>query len=142
MMEDETQNTSVTAENPPDISPWSPFRHKMFALLWVAIVVSNVGTWMHDLSAGWLMATMTPSPILVASVQAATTLPVFLFALLAGALADIVDRRRLLLIVKILLTVVAIALASSVYLGVMNPWLLLIFTLAMGTGAAFIAPAW
>jgi MFS family permease len=114
----------------------------MFTLLWVAIVVSNVGTWMHDLSAGWLMATLTPSPVLVASVQAATTLPVFLFALPAGALADIVDRRRLLLIVKILLTIVAIAMSASVYLGVMNPWALLAFTLLMGTGAAFIAPAW
>jgi MFS family permease len=124
------------------ISPWAPFRHKMFTLLWVAIVVSNVGTWMHDLSAGWLMATLTPSPVLVASVQAATTLPVFLFALPAGALADIVDRRRLLLIVKILLTIVAIAMSASVYLGVMNPWALLAFTLLMGTGAAFIAPAW
>ena len=124
------------------ISPWAPFRHKMFTLLWLAIVVSNVGTWMHDLSAGWLMATLTPSPVLVASVQAATTLPVFLFALPAGALADIIDRRRLLLSVKIVLTLVAIAMSASVYLGFMNPWLLLVFTLLMGTGAAFIAPAW
>ncbi|MBT3991059.1 MAG: MFS transporter [Rhodospirillaceae bacterium] len=133
-----TPSSSVS----PTASPWAPFRHKMFTLLWVAIVVSNVGTWMHDLSAGWLMATLTPSPLLVASVQAATTLPVFLFALPAGALADIVDRRRLLLIVKIILTIVAIAMSLSVYLNFMNPWLLLIFTLLMGTGAAFIAPAW
>ena len=138
----EKPKISSTASELSALSPWSPFRHKIFTLLWVAIVVSNVGTWMHDLSAGWLMATLTPSPFLVASVQAATTLPVFIFALPAGALADIVDRRRLLLFVKICLTLVAIGMGVSVYLGVINPWLLLIFTLMMGTGAAFIAPAW
>lgn len=140
-MSDQT-SAQISPPTPPQISPWAPFRHKMFTLLWLAIVVSNVGTWMHDLSAGWLMATLTPSPLLVASVQAATTLPVFLFALPAGALADIIDRRRLLLSVKITLTFVAIAMSVSVYLGLMNPWLLLAFTLMMGTGAAFIAPAW
>ena len=64
--------------------PWSPFRHGIFALLWNGIVLSNVGTWMHDVSAGWLIATLTSSPVLVAAEQAATTLPVFFFALPAG----------------------------------------------------------
>jgi len=126
----------------PAPSPWSPFRHGIFALLWTGIVVSNVGTWMHDVSAGWLMATLTPSPVLVAAVQAATTLPVFLFALPAGALADIVDRRKLILLVKITLALVAASLAFSVFTETINPTGLLLFTLAMGTGAALIAPAW
>jgi len=73
--------------------PMAPFRHRAFALLWLATVASNVGTWMHDVGAGWLMTELAPSPALVAAVQAATTLPIFLFALLAGAVADILDRK-------------------------------------------------
>lgn len=120
----------------------APFRHKVFAILWVAIVISNTGTWMHDVAAGWLMATMTPSPVLVAAIQAATTLPIFIFALPAGALADIIDRRRLLIVVKSALTIVAIALGLVVLSDQITPASLLVFTVMMGAGAAFIAPAW
>lgn len=97
---------------------------------------------MHDVAAGWLMTTLTSSPVLVASVQAATTLPVFFFALPAGALADLIDKRRLLIVVKLCLTLVAAILGISVYFSRIDPIGLLIFTLAMGTGSAFIAPAW
>jgi len=62
-------------------------------MLWIATVVSNVGTWMHNVGAAWLMTSLTASPAMIALVQAATSLPVFLVGLLAGALADIVDRR-------------------------------------------------
>ena len=79
---------------------------------------------------------------MVALVQAATTLPMFLFALPAGALADIVDRRRILLSVSLFLTLVAAALGVLVLLGLVTPWGLLIFTFLMGAGAAFVAPAW
>ena len=123
-------------------SPMAPFRHKAFAMLWIATVASNIGTWMHDVGAGWLMTELAPSPMMVAAVQAATTLPIFLFALLAGAVADIVDRRKLLIWVNLAMGVAALAMAAVVYLELVTPMLLLFFTFLFGTGAAFIAPAW
>lgn len=135
---------TAVAEAPaaPRPSPWAPLRSRVFATLWLATVVSNVGTWMNDVGAGWLMTTLDPSPSTVALVQAATTLPVFLFALPAGALADVVDRRRLLLFVVVLKTCVASALAALVWAGAMTVELLLLFTFLLGAGAAFLAPAW
>ena len=123
-------------------SAWSPFRHRAFALLWAATLISNVGTWMHDVGAGWLMTTLNSSPAIVALVQAATTAPIFLFALFAGALADRVDKRRFLLIVNLVLTGVTAAMAVLTAAGAMTPALLLAFTFAIGTGAALMAPAW
>lgn len=122
--------------------PWEPFAHRAFAVLWVATVISNVGTWMNDVGAGWLMTELSPSPLVIAAVQAATTLPVFLFALPAGAIADIVDRRKMLIVVNGLLGLVSTALAVMVAMGVMTPALLLAFAFLLGTGAAFLAPAW
>lgn len=104
--------------------------------------MSNVGTWMHDVAAGWLMTSLSPSPLMVAMVQTATTLPVFLFALPAGALADMVDRRKLLVLTKTVLLVAAAALGLLVFLERVTPALLLAFTFLMGAGAAFVAPAW
>ena len=124
------------------VGPMAPFRHKAFALLWIATVASNIGTWMHDVGAGWLMTELAPSPIMVAAVQAATTLPIFLFALLAGAIADIVDRRWLLIWVNVGMGIAALAMAVLVHFGMVTPWVLLLFTFIFGTGAAFIAPAW
>lgn len=123
-------------------SAWAPLAQPAFAVLWVATVLSNVGTWMHDVGAGWLMTELSPSPLVVAAVQSATTLPVFLFALLAGAIADIVDRRRLLIVVNALMAVTAALLAVLVSLELVTPIVLLIFTFLLGTGAAFMAPAW
>src|SRR5207245_9065523 len=76
---------------------WSPLRRPLFRALWISDVVSSIGTWMHDSAAAWLMTLLTPSPLMVSLVQVATTLPLFLLALPAGALADILDRRRILL---------------------------------------------
>src|SRR5262249_38902590 len=78
-------------------SPWSPFRHRSFVVLWTATVVSNVGSWMYNAASGWLMTSLNPDPLIVSMVQVATSLPMFLFALPAGALADIIDRRKFLL---------------------------------------------
>ncbi|WP_138472460.1 MFS transporter [Poseidonocella sp. HB161398] len=132
----------MTTPTPQGASAWSPFRQKAYLVLWGATVVSNIGTWMNDVGAGWLMTDLAPSPQIVAAVQAATTLPVFLFAVLAGAVADIVDRRRLLLVVNLMLSAVAMVLALVVQAQAMTPVLLLIFTFLLGSGAAFIAPAW
>ncbi|QDL90422.1 MFS transporter [Paroceanicella profunda] len=123
-------------------SAWSPFRYRAFTLLWTATLVSNIGTWMNDVGSGWLMTVLSPSPAVVALVQSATTAPVFLFALLAGALADRIDRRRYLVAVNAIVAVVIAVLALVTSLGLMTPLLLLVFTFAIGTGAAFVAPAW
>ncbi|KIC43540.1 MFS transporter [Ruegeria sp. ANG-S4] len=123
-------------------SAWAPFKHRAFALLWVATLISNVGTWMHDVGAGWLMTTLNSSPAVVSLVQAATTLPVFIFALYAGTLADRLDKRKLLITVNVVLLALVSVLTVLVQLELVTPTLLILFTLAIGTGTAFMAPAW
>jgi MFS family permease len=123
-------------------SPWSPLRNTLFRSLWIAAVVSNIGTWMHDVGAGWLMTSLSSSPSMVALVQAADTFPVMLLALPAGALADIVDRRRLLIGVQIYFLLVISALSILTWLGLTTPWVLLTFTFAIGVGTALTMPAW
>ncbi|HXC58501.1 MAG TPA: MFS transporter, partial [Steroidobacteraceae bacterium] len=84
-----------------------PLRRRDFALLWTASLVSNTGSWMHDTAASWFMTTLDATPYMVALVQAATTLPVFLLALPAGTLADRMDRRQLLLFTQAMMLVLA-----------------------------------
>ncbi len=122
--------------------PFAPFAHRAFALLWTATLISNIGTWMHDVGAGWLMTELSPSPAVVTLVQAATSLPIFVFALYAGALADRLDKRRMLILINFLLFGVISVLAVLVWARVVTPLVLVLFTLAIGTGAAFMAPAW
>src|SRR3954449_10035255 len=90
------------ASAPPAISRLGPFRHASFTALWIATIVSNIGGWMYSAASGWLMTNLSPDPFIVSLVQAATALPIFLFALPAGALADIVDRRKFLILVEVL----------------------------------------
>ena len=97
---------------------------------------------MHDVGAAWLMVTLTTDPLMIALIQAATALPIFIFALPAGALADIVDRRRYLLTVQCMMLITAAALAAVTWIGGTTPWVLVAFTFALGCGAAFSAPAW
>ena len=123
-------------------SAWSPLENRLFRGLWIATIVSNVGTWMQDVGAGWLMTSLSSSPSLVALVEAADSLPVMLLALPAGAIADIVDRRRLLIAVQVYLMAIAGALGLLTWLDVMTPWMLLGFTFALGVGAAIVMPAW
>ncbi len=123
-------------------SATAPLAYRAFAILWIATVVSNVGTWMNDVGAGWLMTELAPDPATVALVQAATTLPVFLFALPAGALADIFDRRRLLIAVNLAMAAAAAMMTALVAAATMTAELLLVFTFLLGAGAAFVAPAW
>ncbi|NOZ10248.1 MAG: MFS transporter [Gammaproteobacteria bacterium] len=125
-----------------DKSPWVPFQHKTFRFIWIATVVSNMGTWMHDVGAAWLMTTLTSDPFMVAMIQAATAFPIFLFALPAGAMADIVDRRRYLLVVQLLMATTAISLALVTWFGMTTPEILIVYTFTLGCGAAFNAPAW
>lgn len=134
--------TDAVSAKSASTSPMAPFGHRAFTILWIATVLSNIGTWMHDVGAGWLMTELAPSPLMVASVQAATTMPIFLFALLAGAIADIVDRRMLLIWVNAAMGIAAASMAVLVHVEWITPVILLFFTFIFGTGAAFIAPAW
>src|SRR3979411_2798587 len=88
-----TGTSGNTAADGPS-SVWSPFRSTTFTVLWTATVVSNIGTWMYDAASGWLMTSLDPDPLIVSLVQAATTLPMFLFALPAGAIADIFAKSK------------------------------------------------
>jgi MFS family permease len=133
---------AASGESPSQESPWAPFSYATFTVLWLATVISNVGTWMHDVASGWLMTSLAPSPLMVALVQAATTAPVFLFAIPAGALADLVDRRWLLISVMAALSIVAGALGLLVWWEVVDAWGLIFFTFVSGVGAALVAPAW
>lgn len=123
-------------------SVWSPLSYKTFRWLWLASIASNIGTWMHEVGAGWLMTSLSTSPMHVALVQVAGSAPMFFLALPAGAMADIVDRRRYLLTVQVWMAGVAMALAALTLSGQMNVTLLLLLTLGMGIGTALMMPAW
>jgi MFS family permease len=120
---------------------WSPLKIKLFRAMWLAILGSNVGTWVNDVAAAWVMAERTGSPLMVALVQSATTVPVVLLALAAGTLADIVDRRRYLLFTQGWMLLVAATLATLTALNLLTPPLLVGLTFAMGCGAAMAMPA-
>jgi len=113
----------------------------MFRAMWLAVLASNIGTWVHDVAAAWVIAENTGSPFMVAAVQAATTLPVVLLALFAGTLADIVDRRRHLILTQLWMLLVASTLALLAHLGQLTPWTLVGLTFALGIGAAMAMPA-
>lgn len=133
-MKADTQNNAPGA--------FAPFRISAFAVLWSATVASNVGTWMMMTGSAWLMTSLAPSPIMVSAVQAASSAPIFLFALFAGALSDLFDRRRLLLVCQIITACCAAGFAALVALDRVSAPLLLGFTFLMATGAAFVAPTW
>lgn len=124
------------------VSAWAPLSQPLFRALWIATVVSNIGTWMHEVGAGWLMVTLDSSPLMVSLVQAATTLPIFLLALPAGALADIIDRRRFLIAVQAWMLACSALLGVITLTGAVDAWLLVVITFALGCGAAMMTPAW
>jgi MFS family permease len=133
---------TLLMEPPSQPSTWAPLRQPLFRALWIAAVASNIGTWMQNVGAAWLMTSLAPSPAMVALVQAATTLPVFLVGLPAGAVADVVDRRRLLLVTQGWMLCAAALLGALTLLNAITPWSLLLLTFALGLGAAMNAPAW
>lgn len=139
---DELTPMTVPLAQAPPSSPWSPLRHRIFRVLWLASIFSNIGSWMHEVGAGWLMTSLAPSPLMVALVQAATTAPVFLLALPAGALADIVDRRRYLIATQVWMMVAAAVLGVLTLAGWTTAPLLLVLTFALGIGTAMMMPAW
>ena len=120
----------------------APFRNDTFRLLWLATLVSNLGGLVQSVGAGWMMTTLTDSHNMIALVQASTTLPIMVFSIAAGALADNFDRRTVMLIAQVGMMVVSLALAALAFLGLLNPWLLLSFTFLLGCGTALFNPSW
>jgi MFS family permease len=123
-------------------SVWRVLRHRVFFWLTLAALVSNIGTWMQNVGAAWLMTSLSTSPLMVALIQTAASLPILLLALPAGALADIVDRRRLLLFSQAWMLVAAAVLGALTIAKATTPWSLLALSLALGIGSAMNAPAW
>jgi MFS family permease len=121
---------------------WAPLRREPFRVLWIAQFVSNVGTWMQSVGAVWVMVDLKASPTEIALVQTATTLPVVFFGIIGGAVADLVDRRRVLLVTQAIMLVAAGALALLDGVGTVTPISLLVLTFALGVGTALNNPAW
>src|SRR5574340_256029 len=130
------------AKAPGTSSPLRPFRHRTYAVIWTATVVSNVGTWMYSAAAAWLMTSLDSDALAVSLVQVASSLPMLLFALPAGALADIIDKRRFLIGVEIGIMVVSAVFATIVTLRLVTPVSLLAFMFLISLGSALTAPAW
>src|SRR6202162_2786681 len=123
-------------------SLWQPLRSATFRNLLVADVVSDVGTFMQSVGAAWLMVSLNAGPMDVALTPTASAIPFFILALPAGAIGDIVDRRKVILFTEIWMVVVAIVLAVMTIAGAMSPVLLLILTFALSSGDAFETPTW
>ncbi|WP_029001033.1 MFS transporter [Azohydromonas australica] len=131
--------TSDPAERPaaePTVTAWSPLRQPVFRMLWTAWLTANVSMWMNDVAAAWLMTTLSTDPVLVALVQTASTLPVFLLALPSGAMADIVDRRKLFIGTQLWVAVAATLLAVAAWSGTLSGYALLLLVFLHGMGLA------
>lgn len=124
------------------VSALAPFRVPVFRGVWIASTVSNLGGLIQSVGASWMMTSIASSAGMVALVQASIALPVMLLALVAGAIADNMDRRKIMLGAQLFLLLVSTALAICTFAGVITPWLLLLFTFLIGCGTAFHSPAW
>ncbi|MCL4186623.1 MAG: MFS transporter [Rhodobacteraceae bacterium] len=121
---------------------WSPLANRTYRGLLFGSAVSNLGSMIQVVGAGWLMTQLTTSPVLVALVQSSNTLPMMVLALVAGVLADGFDRRRLMLGALLFMSLVSAVLAALAYAGALTPLLLLAFTFMLGAGMAIYSPAW
>jgi len=126
----------------PKPSMLTPFTFALFRAIWIASVVSNVGTWMQNVAGVWLVTTLTTSALLVALMQTATSLPAFLLSMPAGAIGDLIDRRKLLLVTQGFMAVVAVALGAFSLTGHISALEVLGFTFLLGMGAALNGPIW
>ncbi|MHA3840496.1 MFS transporter [Sphingomonas aestuarii] len=125
-----------------DTDPPSPLSVPVFRAVWIASMASNFGGLIQSVGALWLMTSLTPSSQMVALVQASTALPILLLSLWSGAVADNLDRRRVMLAAQGFMLVVSVVLAVITFAGWISPWLLLVFTFLIGCGAAMNGPAW
>ncbi|CDX28296.1 conserved membrane hypothetical protein [Mesorhizobium plurifarium] len=134
MIDDEPESERVSA--------LAPFRHGIFRAVWSASLVSNFGGLIQGVGAAWMMTTIATSPYQVALVQASTTLPIMLFALVAGAIADSFNRRKVMLVAQTFMLVVSALLTLFTWQGWMTPWTLLAFTFLIDSGTALNSPSW
>ncbi len=123
-------------------SGFAPLRQKVFAVLWIATVVGNTGSFIRDVASSWLVTDLSNAPAAVAMVQAAGTLPIFLLAIPAGVLSDILDRRKFLIVIQLLLAAVSICLLLLSAAGLQTISSLVALTFLGGIGAALMAPTW
>jgi predicted MFS family arabinose efflux permease/quinol monooxygenase YgiN len=135
-------SSTTEPDSPKTPSFRAAFRHPAFAVIWTATLVSNVGGWMYSAASGWLMTSLNPNPLVVALVQTATTLPVFLFAIPAGALADVFDKRKYLIAVEVVYTSLCAVYAAMIGFGLATPVNLLVFTFLIGAAGAATITAW
>ncbi len=142
MAETIPDETPIAEPRLEPVAAWDPMKRPVFRMLWTTWLVANTSMWMNDVAAAWLMTSMTTSPIWVALVLSAATLPVFLLGLPSGALADILDRRRYLIFTQFWVAVVATLLGVMVVWGQMTPLLLLMLTFANGVGLAMRWPVY
>lgn len=129
----------------PDLtspSALAPLRHGVYRNIWIGSLGSNMGSQIQAVGAAWLMTSLATSADMVALVQASTTLPIVIFSLASGAIADNFDRRRVMLAAQLFMLVVSILLAAATWYGVITPWLLLTFTFLIGCGTALNNPSW
>ncbi len=124
------------------VSAWSPLAHAVFRALWIAGLASDFGAWMHEVGEAWLMTSLSPSPLHLARLQSADSIAIFLLAPPAGALADVVDHRRLAIFTQAWLLAGASILGVLTFLHEMTPWRLIGLSFVMGIGAAFDGPVW
>ena len=127
----------------PDRKPFlAPLSHQTFRNIWFASIFSNLGGLIQGVGAAWMMTSISASENMVALVQASTTLPIMLFSILSGAIADNFGRRQVIMAAQLFMFAVSVALTAFAYLGWIGPWSLLVFTFLIGCGTALNNPAW
>ncbi|MHA6641538.1 MFS transporter [Mesorhizobium sp. A623] len=143
-MPHESGTTHVIDDEPESerVSALAPFQHGIFRAVWGASLVSNFGGLIQGVGAAWLMTTIATSPYQVALVQASTTLPIMLFSLVAGAIADSFNRRTVMLTAQCFMLVISVVLTVFAYNGLLTPWSLLAFTFLIDSGTALNSPSW
>ncbi|MGE8320487.1 MAG: MFS transporter [Comamonas sp.] len=134
--------TTSTPAQAPASGSFAPLRQRLFLVLWTATVIGNTGSFVRDVASSWLMTDLSPSPAAVAMVQAAATLPVFLLAIPAGVLSDILDRRKFLMAIQFLLAGTSAGLMLLSALGLQSVASLVALTFLGGVGAALMGPTW
>lgn len=125
-----------------DSSPWAPLAVPIFRAFWLASIVSNLGTWIHEIGAGWLMTNLDSSPEMVSAVRVAMALPMMMLAIPAGVLADRVDRRKLLILTQWCLLATTSTLAALTLAGIVTAWSLLGLTFVLGLGMVLHVLTW
>ncbi|WP_433965765.1 MFS transporter [Tunturiibacter gelidiferens] len=138
----ESSTTAPEASIAASSNGFAPLKIPLFRDRWIASTISSVGTWMQDTAGTWLMTSLTASPLLIALMQTAASLPVLLLGLLAGATADIFDRRKLLIFWQAWMLGSVGVLAILTFIGHISPWALLAFTFLLNIGSAMNNPAW